>query len=73
MRAGFYGGAVLGAMAIGKPAWLARARNRLVGTGADAFVFPASLAFRGDRAYVANLSFGAAGGKVSVVGIPASP
>lgn len=47
--------------------------TRFAGTGADAFVFPASLAFRGDQAYVANLSFGAAGGKLSIVGAPASP
>jgi len=54
---------------VGTPAITAR----YAGTGAHAFVFPASLAFRGDQAYVANLSFGAAGGKLSVVGIPANP
>ena len=44
--------------------------RRFSGQGANAFVFPASIAFRGDQAYVANLSFGTPGGKLSILGAP---
>jgi sugar lactone lactonase YvrE len=46
--------------------------QRFAGQGADAFVFPASIAFRGNQAYIANLSFGAPGGKLSLLGTPAA-
>jgi sugar lactone lactonase YvrE len=46
--------------------------QRYAGQGADAFVFPSSIAFRGNQAYVANLSFGSPGGKLSLLGTPSA-